>query len=80
MEADISIWRKPGHFYFALTCFLTLPPLCRNYASDLSKSIPLSSFFSGRAPLPGSPSPGALGNTPATALPVGRPMRMSDVR
>jgi hypothetical protein len=20
MEADISIWRKPGHFYFALTC------------------------------------------------------------
>ena len=19
MEADISIWRKPGHFYFALT-------------------------------------------------------------
>jgi hypothetical protein len=21
MEADISIWRKPGHFYFALTRF-----------------------------------------------------------
>jgi hypothetical protein len=20
MEADISIWQKPGHFYFALTC------------------------------------------------------------
>ena len=20
MEADISIWRKTGHFYFALTC------------------------------------------------------------
>jgi hypothetical protein len=22
MEADISIWRKTGHFYFALTCVL----------------------------------------------------------
>jgi hypothetical protein len=22
MEADISIWRKTGHFYFALTCEL----------------------------------------------------------
>jgi hypothetical protein len=24
MEADISIWRKPGHFYFALTWMVGL--------------------------------------------------------
>jgi hypothetical protein len=30
MEADISIWRKPGHFYFALT------PVCPRSALVLS--------------------------------------------
>ena len=24
MEADFSIWQKPGHFYFALTIALTI--------------------------------------------------------
>jgi hypothetical protein len=33
MEADISIWRKPGHFYFALTRVDT-------HLSKLVKNVP----------------------------------------
>jgi hypothetical protein len=36
MEADISIWRKPGHFYFALTrkCESALTRKCKAEFGD----------------------------------------------
>jgi hypothetical protein len=30
MEADISIWHKPGHFYFALTLRIQFQPGAQN--------------------------------------------------
>ena len=48
MEADISIWRKPGHFYFALTrrwpkcrCKMRMSALCK---------VEMSGFMDGRGP------------------------------
>ena len=40
MEADISIWRKAGHFYFALTCRkLTLSPQNENVRFVQSRNV-----------------------------------------
>src|SRR6516164_812409 len=46
MEADISIWRKPGHFYFALTLSISLCR-CKVRMSGLCK-VEMSAFMDGR--------------------------------
>src|SRR6516225_9818969 len=48
MEADISIWRKPGHFYFALTLSISLCR-CKVRMSGLCK-VEMSAFMDGRGP------------------------------
>jgi len=45
MEADISIWRKPGHFYFALT----RKPRKPTQADDESRYLELSSLPTSRS-------------------------------
>jgi hypothetical protein len=48
MEADISIWQKPGHFYFALTLFFRSKSARQPTGQIHRNSCPVLNIFTSR--------------------------------